>query len=114
MIITPRHTRTRTARPRRAVLFSCQGPLAALLPPPRFCLRPIRLASRTSSVGAQIRSQRTLPTTMRRPWDGSLDRAASTPIARFREAATTPGFAQGQDQLITNPTRRQAKQPQVL
>jgi hypothetical protein len=65
-------------------LFTCQSPRAARVPLPAY-LRPIRAPSRGAPVGAWIRPQRTLPTTIRRAWDGLVARrveAAPTTIDR--------------------------------
>jgi hypothetical protein len=55
-----------------------------------------------------------ITTTIRRPWDGSLDHAARIPIARFPEAATHPGFKTNKNSYATNPNGRQAKEPWVI
>jgi hypothetical protein len=55
-----------------------------------------------------------ITTTIRRPWDGSLDHAACIPVARFREAATHLCFETNENPNATNPNGRQAKEPWVI
>jgi hypothetical protein len=104
---TCRHASPRTARhaqPGRVAVFSCQSPSAAHLPASRrFCSRPIRLASMAtlrgvaSSVGAQIRPQRTLPRNIAIAWDGSV----AHPGAAALEAAF-PACAVAQIRRVTS------------
>jgi len=79
----PRHARGAVAGSptRRVVLFSCQSSCAAgaalnsaLRVPLPSCPGPIRLAARASSVGAQLRPQRTLPRKIAIACDVSVDR----------------------------------------
>jgi hypothetical protein len=86
-------------------LFTCQSPRAARVPLLAY-LRPIRAPSRGAPVGAWIRPQRTLPTTIRRAWDGlvarrveaasaTTDRRSLVSCGTYAEAAPAAKLATG-------------------